>query len=58
MSGPGCKKVSPCHLYSAEALNKTKSNFLDWKNFGHRVFCHNANSLILNTVCVKNSLSL
>ena len=31
MSRPVCKKVSPCHLYSAVALNITKSNFLNCK---------------------------
>ena len=31
MGGLGCEKVSACHLYSAVALNKTKSDFLNCK---------------------------
>ena len=38
MDGPGCKKVSPSHLYTAVTLNRAKSDFLKLQDFMHTVY--------------------
>ena len=60
MSGPGCKKSARAIsiLCRGIKLNKEQFFYIARRIYGHRVFCHNANSLILNTVCIKNCLSL